>query len=162
MHKLLIIVFSVLVIAVGWTYRAVDADTRYGFVEPSLLEIISVEFAADPYSRANYDPFVKMKVFNNSPETITQAYIKVTVSADKGRFRLFTDRFRHIANGGLRPYTSDVWKFYPRGSSQMALKGLPRDATITAEVEQVFCPKKNSPWHYEHKFDYPQRHDFAW
>ena len=157
----LVFVFSVLVMALVWSRGLVSADTRYGIVENELLEIISVEFAADPYSRANYDPFVKMKIFNNSPETITRAFVKVTVSADKGRFRLFTDRFVHIPNGGLRPYTSDVWKFYPRGSSAMAIKGLPRDATITAEVEKVFCPKKNSPWQYEHKFAYPQRHDFA-
>lgn len=162
MRTLLIFVVSVLVIALAWSYQPANADTRYGIVEPELLEIIGVEFAADPYSRANYDPFVKMRVFNNSPETITRAFVKVTVSADKGRFRLFTDRFVQIVNGGLRPYTSDVWKFYPRGSSAMALKGLPRDAVITAVVEKVFCPKKNSPWQYEHKFDYPQRHDFAY
>lgn len=161
MRTLLVIVFSVLLIAVGLNYKPVKADTRYGIVENDLLEIISVEFAADPYSRANYDPFVKVKVFNNSAETITRAFIKVTVSADKGRFKLFTDRFVHIANGGLRPYTTDVWKFYPRGSSAMAIKGLPRDATIAAAVEKVFCPKKNSPWQYEHTFSYPQRHDFA-
>ncbi|MBU1105175.1 MAG: hypothetical protein KKB51_00805 [Candidatus Riflebacteria bacterium] len=162
MRILLVSMCSLMLIGLFWSYRPVIADTRYGFVEPELLEIISVEFAADPYSRANYDPFVKMRVFNNSPETITRAFVKVTVSADRGRFKLFTDRFVQIVDGGLRPYSSDVWKFYPRGSSAMALKGLPRDATITAVVETVFCPKKNSPWHYEHKFDYPKRHDFAY
>ncbi len=162
MRTLLVIVFSVLIVAVGLNFGLARADTRYGIVENDLLEIISVEFAADPYSRANYDPFVKVKVFNNSAETITRAFIKVTVSADKGRFKLFTDRFVHIVNGGLRPYASAVWKFYPRGSSAMAIKGLPRDATITADVEKLFCPKKNSPWHYEHTFSYPQRHDFAY
>jgi len=151
-----------LIIGLTWSYHLVDADTRYGFVEPELLEIVSVEFAADPYSKANYDPFVKLKVFNNSPEMITRAFVKVTVSADRGRYKLFTDRFVQIVDGGLRPYTSAVWKFYPRASSALALKLLPRDASISAVVEQLFCPKKNSPWNYEYKFDYPKRHDFAY
>lgn len=137
-------------------------DTRNGFVEPSLLDIISVEFAADPYSKANYDPFVKVRVYNNSPEVLTRAFIDVEFTADEGKLRIFRDRFVQIIDGGMRPYSSANWLFYPRGSSAMAVKGLPRDTKITASVYKLFCPKKNSPWQYEHKFAYPKRHDFAW
>jgi len=140
----------------------VKEDTSTGFVDPALLEIITVEFAADPYPRANYDPFIKIRVFNNSPEVITRAFIDVEFTADEGKHRLFSERFVQIVNGGMRPYTTAVWLFYPRGSSAMALKGLPRDTMISASVHKVFCPKKNSPWQYEHKFNYPTRHDFAW
>lgn len=136
--------------------------TKNGFVDPALLEIITAEFAADPYSRANYDPFIKLQVFNNSPEVITRAFIEAEFTADDGNRKLFKDNFVQIVNGGMRPYTTGVWKFYPRGSSAIALKGLPRDTKISASVKKVFCPKKNSPWQYEHKFAYPTRHDFAW
>lgn len=144
--------------------QQVDArtDERGGFVEPSLLEVSSVEFAADPYSRANYDPFIKVKVVNNSGSVVTRAYINFAFTADQGKHKLFSESFVQIVNGGLKPYTTATWKFYPRGSSALALKGLPRDTRIAATVEKVFCPKKNSPWQYEHKFSYPQRHDFAY
>lgn len=138
-----------------------NENTSNGFVSPSLLEIITVEFAADPYSKANYDPFIKMRVYNNSPEVITRAYIDVEFSADSGRQRLLREKFVQIVNGGLRPYSYAEWKFYPRGSSAIALKGLPRDTRVSATVDKLFCPKKNSPWQYEHKFKYPARHDFA-
>lgn len=140
----------------------VAETTKNGFVDPALLEIITVEFAADPYSRANYDPFIKLRVFNNSPEVLTRVFIDVEFTADEGNHKLFRDKFVQIINGGMRPFSTAVWKFYPRGSSAIALKGLPRDTKISASVNKVFCPKKNSPWQYEHKFNYPARHDFAW
>lgn len=146
----------------GGSSQGTVEDTRNGFVDPALLEIISVEFAADPYSKANYDPFIKVKVFNNSPEVITRAFIDVEFSADEGKLRIFRDRFVQIVDGGMRPYSSADWLFYPRGSEAMALKGLPRDATVSVSVHKLFCPKKNSPWQYEHKFNYPKRHDFHW
>lgn len=139
-----------------------EETTKNGFVDPALLEIITVEFAADPYSRANYDPFIKLRVFNNSPEVITRAFIDVEFTADDGNHKLFKENFVQIINGGMRPFSTAVWTFYPRGSSAIALKGLPRDTRVTASVDKLFCPKKNSPWHYEHRFDYPERHDFAW
>ncbi|NCB40120.1 MAG: hypothetical protein EOM80_15275 [Erysipelotrichia bacterium] len=139
-----------------------EENEKSGFVDPALLEIISVEFAADPYSKANYDPFVKVRVFNNSSQTITRAILDIKLTADYGKQKLLTERFIEIISGGMRPYTTAVWKFYPRGSSAMALKGLPRDAAISASVYKVFCPKQNSPWQYEHKFAYPKRHDMAY
>lgn len=140
--------------------QASQEDGKSGFVDPALLEIITVEFAADPYSRSNYDPFIKLRVFNNSSDVITRAFIDIKLTADGGNHQLMKERFIRIVDGGMRPYTSAVWKFYPRGSSAMALKGLPRDAEISASVYKVFCPKKNSPWQYEHKFNYPERHDW--
>lgn len=145
-------------------FSNVDArsDERGGFVDPQNLEIITAEFAADPYSKANYDPFIKVRVANNSDRVLTRAYITFTFSADKGKHRLFSEQFVQIINGGMRPYTTAEWKFYPRGSSALALKGLPRDTVVEGKVEKLFCPKKNSPWHYEHQFNLPQRHDFAY
>lgn len=141
--------------------QSANENTSNGFVSPSLLEVMTVEFAADPYSKANYDPFIKLRVYNNSPEVITRAYIDIEFTADSGRHLLFREKFVQIVNGGLRPYSYAEWKFYPRGSSAIALKGLPRDTQASARVDKLFCPKKNSPWQYEHRFKYPARHDFA-
>ncbi len=160
-----LVLYSILLLALAGLVNnlRVDArsDERGGFVKPELLEVLTAEFAADPYSKANYDPFIKVRVANNSGQVITRAFIRFDFTADKGRHKLFSERFVQIVNGGMQPYTAGVWKFYPRGSSALALKGLPRDTVVKATVEKVFCPKKNSPWHYEHKFACPERHDFA-
>lgn len=164
MKRKKLVLYSLLLLALAGFVNnmQVDArsDERGGFVKPELLEVITAEFAADPYSKANYDPFIKVRVANNSTQVITRAFIKFDFTADKGRHKLFSEKFVHIVDGGMQPYTADVWKFYPRGSSALALKGLPRDTVVRATVEKVFSPKRNSPWHYEHKFDIPKRHDF--
>lgn len=158
----LFIFIALAAIAAGFSSVDARTDERGGFVDPAKLEIISAEFAADPYSKANYDPFIKVKVANNSSSVLTRAYITFTFSADEKKHRLFSENFVQIIDGGMRPYTTAEWKFYPRGSSALALKGLPRDTIVEARVDKLFCPKKNSPWHYEYKFNYPQRHDFAY
>lgn len=163
MRVCLVFICLAFILSISLLNPTADArsDERGGFVDPSLLEIGSAEFAADPYSKANYDPFIKIKVVNNSASVITRAFINCSFTADNGKHKLFSERFVQIVDGGLKPYAVATWLFYPRGSSALALKGLPRDTRVVATVEQVFCPKKNSPWQYEHKFNYPKRHDFA-
>jgi hypothetical protein len=155
-------VFIVFVLLALQMHRVhAQTEEKYGFVDPALLEIVTAEFAADRYPRANYDPFIKVRVANNSGSVITRAYLRFVFTADNGKQKLFSERFVQIVDGGMAPYSTAVWKFYPRPGSAMVLKGLPRDTAISCQVEKVFCPKKNSPWQYEHRFAYPQRHDFA-
>lgn len=129
-----------------------------GFVEPNLLEIHTAEFAADPYSRKNYDPFIKLRVYNASSERITRAFLKCTLVAD-GREVLST-RFVKIPSQYLKPYSATTWLIYPKAASAWGLKQVPRDAELRVEVEKVFCPKRNSPWQPEYNFRIPKRRDF--
>lgn len=160
MRKLLalIVLLMVMVVAMGRT-RAEDADPRYGFVDPESLQVVSVHFSADPYSKSNFDPFIKIRVYNDSPFEIVQAFVNCTISCDDGKRRVFSEVFRRVISGGMPAYSSQTWLFYPRNASFWAMKNIPYDAKITAVVEKVFCPKKNSPWQYEHDFAYPSRHD---
>lgn len=150
------IAFFALAVGLLWGFSPLFAepDLRNGYLSPECLEIAEVSFAADPYSKAAYDPFIKMRVLNNSSETITKAIIIVEVTADNGKMRLFKDKLAVTPNGALKAYGTDVWLLYPPLSSEIALKGLPRDARITAYAEKVLCKKRNSPWFYEHKFNY--------
>lgn len=136
-----------------------EESPLYGFVDPDSLQIVSAHFSADPYSKSNYDSFIKVRVYNDSAFEVVRAYIRFTITCDDGKRKVFSERFvKHISEG-MKAYSTQVWLFYPRNASFWAMHNIPYDAKITVTVEKVFCPKKNSPWQYEHKFDYPARHD---
>lgn len=136
-----------------------EQRVQEGFVEPDKLRIISADFAADPYSKANYDSFLKIRVYNESRYDIVRAFIRFKLVCDNGTREVFSERFEKVISGGMPAYSSQVWLFYPRNASFWAMHNIPYDAEIVATVEKVFCPKKNSPWQYEHEFKYPSRHD---
>lgn len=129
-----------------------------GFVEPHLLEILTAEFAADPYSKKNYDPFIKLRVYNASSERVTRAFLKCKLVAD-GREVLST-RLVKIPAQYLKPYSATTWLIYPKAASAWGLQRIPPDAELQVEVEKVFCPKRNSPWQPEYNFRIPRRRDF--
>jgi hypothetical protein len=159
--KRLILIISLplfLLLAMGRT-GAQEANPLYGFVDPESLQVISANFSADPYSKANYDPFIKVRVYNDSPFEVVRAFIRFTISCDNGKRRVFSEVFERVVSGGMPAYSTQTWLFYPRNASFWAMHNIPYDAKINAVVEKVFCPKKNSPWQYEHEFSYPTRHD---
>jgi hypothetical protein len=154
-------IYLVLFISLLVVLKTVSAENRPsdGFVDPSSLQVISVSFAADSYSKANYDPFVKVRVYNDSQYEIVRAFIRFILKTDNGRQKVFSERFVKVVNGAMPAFSTQTWLFYPRTSSFWALHNIPPDAEIEAKVEKVFCAKKNSPWQYEHEFKYPARHD---
>jgi len=158
--KLLLILALLFVSVLSLDYiEASEESPLYGFVNPESLQVVSADFSADPYSKANYDPFIKIRVYNDSGFEITRAFIRFTITCDEGKRKVFSERFEKVVNGSMPPNSSQVWLFYPRNSSFWAMNNIPYDAKITATVEKVFCPKKNSPWQYEYQFDFPTRHD---
>ena len=158
MAILLLFIFVVFIFLC--TVSASDLRIEEGKMAPEKLEIISAAFAFDPYSKANYDPFIKIRVFNSSEITITRALLKVTIKCDEGRELLFNDRFFYYANGGLKPNQAAVWILNPTNSSIWAMHNIPYDASIEVEVEKLQCPKKNTPWQPEYEHRLPKRHDW--
>jgi hypothetical protein len=121
------------------------------------LQIVSAKFAADPYSKAGYEPFIKLRVYNDSPKTITSAIINCRLVSN-GR-EVYSEQFSKYLSGGLPAYASQVWFFFPRRGSFWGQQNIPYDAVVEAEVEKTFCPPSNTPWQPEYEFDYPSRVD---
>lgn len=161
MKKMLFLVLFVSMVGVFYAGNTSLAEETplYGFVPPESLQVVSARFSADPYSKSNYDPFIKVDVYNDSPQVITRAFIRFKITCDNDKREIFSEKFLKVCSGGMPAYSSAVWLFYPRNSSFWALHNLPYDSQISATVEKVFCPKKNSPWQHEFKSDYPTRHD---
>lgn len=156
-----LIVVSAFLLVFGFFSADTHARSRgvnEGYVEPHLLEVHSAEFAADPYNVSAYDPFIKLRVYNNSTERINRAFFLLRLVAD-GREVLST-RFVKIPRTYLQPYTTATWLLHPRGSSAWAMRSIPSDAKLEVEVQKVFCPKRNSPWQPEFNFQIPRRRDF--
>ncbi|GAB4271513.1 MAG: hypothetical protein Kow0029_09280 [Candidatus Rifleibacteriota bacterium] len=161
MKKLLVLLACFSILAFVFNLKELYAETSplYGYVEPDSLEITSVEFSADSYSKSNYDPFIRLGVYNNSPYNLVRAFIKFRITCDDGKREVFSERFVKFISGSMPAYSSAVWFFYPRNSSFWAMHNIPYDAKISATVEELHCPKQNTPWQYEFKHDYPSRHD---
>ncbi len=159
MRKLILLfVFMALPLSLIVTAKASN-NPKDGFVDPGKLQVISASFAADPYSKANYDSFIKAEDYNDSEYKIVRALVSFTLTCDNGSRRVFRESFVKVISGGMPAYSTQTWLFYPRNASFWALHNIPYDAQIEAKVEKVFCAKKNSPWQYEHEFKYPQHHD---
>ncbi|MGM0601237.1 MAG: hypothetical protein ACQETH_15615 [Candidatus Rifleibacteriota bacterium] len=121
------------------------------------LQIVSAKFAADPYSKAGYEPFIKLRVYNDSPKRIYSAIINCRLISN-GR-EVYSELFTKHLSGGLPAYASQVWIFFPRRGSFWSQQNIPYDAIVEAEVEKIFYPTSNSPWQPEYEFDYPSRVD---
>lgn len=148
-----ILVLILLVVFSGITSIA----ARNAQEEEKLLQIVTADFAADPYSKPGYQPFIKLRVYNDSPKTITSAIINCRLVSN-GR-EVYSERFTKYVSGGLPPYASQVWFFFPRSGSFWSQQNIPYDAAVEAEVEKTFCPPVNTPWQPEYEFDYPSRVD---
>lgn len=140
----------------------VDAEEglKSGVAPNDTLEIISADFAFDPYSKANYDPVIKIKAFNNSNFLIHRTILNVDLKADNGKFHIFSDKFVQYVSGGIKPYQTQIFMIYPGRSSFWKMRNIPYDTQIEVSVEKVFIPKKNSPWQHEYDFDIPMKVDF--
>lgn len=133
-----------------------------GIVSADKLEIVSFGLAADPYSKSAYESFIKLKVYNNSDSTITRAFFKVCIKSGKDAETVYTEKFMKPIDGGLDPYSFTTINLYPKNSSFWALHNIPKNSKLLVETYKLFSPKANSPWHYEYKFNYPDRKDYSY
>lgn len=154
-----ILVFSLLPISHAFDN---SKERKNGFVSPDKLEIISSAFAADPYSKAQYDPIIKIRVYNNSTAVITRAFMNVVLKSDDGKTTVYSEKFMKIINGGLKPYSYAMLRLYPKTSGFWAMHNIPYDASLEVSTYKLFCPKGNSPWNHEFKFRIPDRYDYSY
>ena len=156
------VIAQILLAISSMLFLRVDAEENLnsGYAPVESLEIISADFAFDPYSKENYDPVIKVKVFNDSNFLIHRVLLNVDLKADNGKFHIFSDRFVQYISGGIKPYQTQVFMIYPGRSSFWKMRNIPYDTQIEVKVDEVFIPNKNSPWQHEFEFNIPSRVDY--
>lgn len=138
------------------------SPAKHGEVPSQYLLVISEKFFKDPYSRAAYDPAISLLVQNLSQERITAAIIRLTVTCDGGKRRLFEDRFIHYPDRVVNPGEIVRWELFPRNDGKWGMTDFPYDAQLKVSFDKVYCPKKNAPYQHEFQFSTPQRRDYAY